>query len=196
VGTRQDVFSEIYERNAWNGAHGVGAGPGSSPVATERIAMTLPVWCEELEVRSVVDAGCGDGLWQPTLPGYYGVDIVPDVIERCKERFPWRRYEVLDFVSQVLPSCNAVLCRDALQHLPLADCEQALNNFREAGATVLFASSHRGHANRDIAAGDWYPVNLEAPPFSLGEPLRELPDNLWPGGPSPWPGKVFGAWSL
>lgn len=158
--------------------------------------MTLPVWCEELEVRSVVDAGCGDGLWQPTLPGYYGVDIVPDVIERCKERFPWRRYEVLDFVSRPLPPCNAVLCRDALQHLSLYDCLQALDNFRAADATILFASSHRSYANANIKTGEWYPVNLEAPPFSLGEPLREMADNVWPNGPSPWPDKVFAAWSL
>lgn len=137
-------------------------------------------------------------MWQPTLPGYYGIDIVPAVIEACQERFPWRRYIVGDFVEDELPPCDAVLCRDALQHLSLFDCYKALRNFAKAGARVLFASSHRGYANRDIDSGDWFAINLEAPPFALPQtdPVLEVADDRWPDGPSPWPTKVFAAWSL
>ncbi len=155
----------------------------------------LPLWCEELGVRAVTDAGCGDGMWQPTLPGYHGVDVVPAVVSRCIERFPYRRYRLMDFVTDELPPCDAVLCRDALQHLSLADCYTALANFKRAGARFLFANSHRGNANADVPTGGWFPINLEAPPFAFPAPVREVPDGMWDGGEK-WPGKVFGAWEL
>lgn len=193
---RAHVFDEIYRENRWNGVHGVGSGPGSSPAATERLAEALGIWINRYGILSVIDAGCGDGRWQPNLPGYVGIDIVPDVIERNRAARPDRTYEVGDFVTDELPACDAVLCRDALQHLSLEDGIAALANFALAGARFIFASSHRDHYNREIAAGDWFPVNLETSPYGLGDPLKFVPDNVWPDGPSPWPDKIFGVWTL
>jgi hypothetical protein len=193
---RQAIFERIYAENGWNGERGVGAGPGSMPEATVEIAAALPEWCEMLGVRAVCDAGCGDGMWQPTLPGYHGVDIVPSVVQACRERFPWRRYTVADFVTADLPPLDAVLCRDALQHLSFDDGLAAIANFRRNGARVLFSSSHAGYTNTNVQTGGWFPVNLEAFPFDLGEPILGVPDTRWAGRAHPWESKIFGAWLL
>lgn len=134
-------------------------------------------------------------MWQPTLPGYRAVDVVEDVVQRCKERFPWRRYQVLDFVEEKLPPCDAVLCRDALQHLSYMDVWSALVNFQRAGAKYLFTNSHRHDQNVDVETGGWFPINLEAEPFAFPAPVLEVPDGMWDSGEK-WVGKIFGAWEL
>jgi len=94
-----------------------------------------------------------------------------------------------------LPRTGAVFCRDALQHLSLADGLAALQNFRRSGAKWLIASSHQGEVNGDVPSGGWYPSNLEAAPFWLGKPARTLFDGRWEGQDR-YPHKIIGAWEL
>jgi hypothetical protein len=102
---------------------------------------------------------------------------------------------VADICADELPRCEAVLVRDALQHLSLRDGLTALQNFRRTGAKWLLASSHGGEENTDITSGGWYPCNLEAAPFWLGEPRWSIPDGTWDSGVR-FPTKSFGLWEL
>jgi SAM-dependent methyltransferase len=191
---RFSAFSAIYRENKWRGTE-TKSGPGSGAEATAALAEWLPKVCADLGITSVLDAGCGEGTWQPHLPGYIGVDIVAEALTVARSRHPDRFYGLLDICSDVLPRADAVLCRDALQHLPLADAQAAIENFRRMGARYLIASSHQGEANKNVRPGAWYPCNLQAPPFDFGAPLTELFDGHWEGVDF-WPTKVIGAWAL
>jgi SAM-dependent methyltransferase len=191
---RSVVFSRIYRGNRWNGSDSH-SGPGSSLVATRVLREVLPKILVDLGITSVCDAGCGDGAWMPDLPGYVGIDVAPEAIRLARRRHPGRDYRVLDFVTEQPPARDAVICRDALQHLPLEDGLAALDNFRRSGARYLLANTHRGGFNVDIRAGRWYEIDLEAPPFDLAPPITTLADGLWPDGVR-YPQKVFGVWSL
>jgi len=191
---RSQAFSRIYRANAWNGRE-TRSGPGSGTEATAALAEWLPAICDQYGIGSVLDAGCGEGTWQPELPGYVGVDIVREALAVARRKHPERTYGLVDICRDILPEAEAVLCRDALQHLSLADGQAAISNFRRMGAKYLIASSHQGETNRDITSGGWYPSNLEAAPFWMGEPLEVLFDGHWEGVDR-YPQKVMGLWTL
>lgn len=188
-------FNTIYETNEWNGKDGTRSGPGSSLEATEILRRTLPDLLSELGIGTVLDAGCGDALWQPELPGYIGIDISSVAVGRARRRHPERDFRTLDMCTDELPRCDAIICRDALQHLSLVDGLTALQNFRRSGAKWLLANTHRGGKNVDVPSGGWFEIDLEAGPFWLGEPVREIPDGAWKGQ-NRYPNKVFGIWEL
>lgn len=189
-------FARIYDVNEWQGRGGVRAGPGSSLAATEELARSLPKIIEDMSISSVLDAGCGDGQWMPDLPGYLGVDIVQRAVKTSQKRYPEREYQVLDICIDDLPYREAIICRDALQHLSLVDGLSALNNFRRSGAKYLLANTHRDGDNVDITSGEFYEDDLEAAPFWLGSPILEMFDGRWEGNAHRYPGKVFGVWEL
>ncbi len=78
-GHRQRVFAGIYSQNLWGHAESV-SGAGSSLTATERARRELPAIWQQYQVRSLLDAPCGDFHWMQTiahqLDRYVGVDIV------------------------------------------------------------------------------------------------------------------------
>lgn len=193
AGRRRSAFGGIWRRNAWNGKE-TPAGPGSSQAATKALQDWLPSVLAEFNITSVLDAGCAEAYWLPDLPGYVGMDIVPEAVKAAMQRWPDRTFILGDVVTDTLLATDAILCRDVLQHLPLADGVAALENFRRS-ARYLIASTHDGERNVDIRPGRWYPVNMMAEPFDLGEPLRSLPDGVWSTGVR-YPNKRIGLWDL
>lgn len=175
---RAAIFENIYRHRIW-GSEVAGAGAGSEPDTAELLAEELPRILEELGATSVLDAGCGDGMWQPDLPGYIGVDIAPSAIRDARHRHPDRDYRIADIVVDVLPRTDVVLCRDTLMHLGLDEACAAIENFRRTGARWLVATSYPAGENREVPPGGYYHSNLEAPPFELGEPQRRIEDSAW-----------------
>ena len=115
-------------------------------------------------------------------------------IAQAKRNHPERDYRVADICTDRLPRCDAVLCRDAFQHLSIPDGLAALANFRRTGARWLLASTHLD-VNEGAETGGYYPANLTAAPFDLGLPERLWPDGSWDRGVV-FPRKYFGAWRL
>jgi SAM-dependent methyltransferase len=159
------VFDRIYRENLWNGVESR-SGPGSGPVATRRVALALRSLVDNGEIASVLDVGCGDGYWMPDLPGYVGYDASREAIRMSRRRHPDRRY------TNVWPTgtFDLVICRDVMQHLPLADGVELLARIRATGSRLLLASTYVGGDNIDIAAGEAYSPDLTAEPFGLPEP--------------------------
>jgi hypothetical protein len=192
---RVNVFEQIYTHNAWQSSESH-SGPGSTLERTEILRHELPSMLARLGVRTLVDAPCGDCNWRQhtaiDLDAYIGVDIVPALIEENRRRFPYSnwKFELADLVEDELPRGDAVLCRDALIHLSLADILRALSNIRRSGAKYLLATSHETiSANTDITTGGWRSVNLTLPPFNLPPPLDRIIEN-------PQTGKILGIWML
>jgi SAM-dependent methyltransferase len=191
---RGPVFESIYRRNSWSGTE-TRSGPGSTLGATERLQRILPELMQGLGARSILDASCGEGYWMPELPGYVGVDISMTALLAAKERHPDRRYLRQDICTDELPMVDLVFCRDALQHLSLAEGLVALRNFRLTGATWFMCSTHEGGLNVDISAGGYYEPDMQAPPFSLGTPWMMVEDGFW-NDCEPYPNKYMGMWTF
>ena len=192
------TFSRIYQRNAWNGTE-TRSGPGSGSAATARLRRQLLELVAELGVASVTDAACGEGFWQPELPGYIGLDVAPEALATAQERHPERDYRLRDLVRQGLPGpADLVLCRDAMQHMSLRDGRAVLRAIRDSGSTWLLASTYVGQANRNVATGGFYCPNLEAEPFALAPAERLYHDgyDYSEGVTLRDPVKMLGLWRL
>ena len=189
------IFEQIYQHNSWQSAESR-SGPGSPRERTKALRRELPKVLSRLGVRTLVDAPCGDCNWRQhieiDLDAYIGVDIVPALIEDNRRRyqdFNWK-FEVMDLIKDPLPTGDAVLCRDALIHLSLADIGRALSNIRRSGAKYLLATSHEAiSVNTDITTGGWRSVNLMLAPFNLSAPLERIVENAQTG-------KILGVWAL
>jgi SAM-dependent methyltransferase len=194
---RRRVFTTIYAENGWR-CEESRSGPGSTWERTRHLVEVLPALLRELGARSLLDAPCGDFHWMSRVAladvAYVGVDIVPAMIEANRARFgtTGRRFEVADLVRDPLPRADAILCRECLVHLALADAMAALANFRRTGARWLIATTFPAtETNGEVATGWWRPLNLERPPFALPPAARLVSERL-----PEWPDKALGVWAL
>jgi len=105
---------------------------------------------------------------------YHGIDVVESVIDSLKIKFRneenWK-FSLNDITKQRLPSnYDLIISRDALQHLPLDLCVDTLKAFASAtGSRYLLIGSYLDSKtpNKNIDIGDYFPINLKLPPFSL-----------------------------
>ncbi|MEJ8571247.1 class I SAM-dependent methyltransferase [Microbaculum marinum] len=176
-------------------------GRGSTLEVTEHLRAELPKLLQDLEIKRLLDAPCGDLNWitRTDLSGleeYVGIDVSEEMLEHGANRefepeeFSPKLYEfaLVDLVSEPVPSADAVLCRDFLQHLPAETVLAVLRNFASHDVTWLIATSHEVGENTDIdRPGDFRRLNLLESPFSFPEPERVIQD-------PPGSGRILGAW--
>ncbi len=196
---RRKVFSRIHDAMAWGPCESR-SGPGSTRARAASFLPDLSTLIRRLQVITLLDAPCGDFNWAGPLADavehYIGVDIVPALIatNRASHASPRRTFLCRDIVRQHLPAADLVICRDALVHLTTAEIFAALANLRRTGAKYLIATTFVGdRANEEIATGEWRPLNLQRPPFSLPAPFELVDERC------PHPGmedKRFGVWRL
>ncbi|MEA2886734.1 MAG: hypothetical protein QOD11_1094, partial [Bradyrhizobium sp.] len=143
-------FQRIHDRNLWGAAESV-SGLGSEIDATAVLRNELPRLLAKLGVRSLLDAPCGDAGWinRSSLAVHYvGIDIVPGLVGQLQAAAAAGDirgdYHLADITVDLLPRCDAILCRDCLVHLSFANIERALGNFRRSGATWLIATTFPG----------------------------------------------------
>lgn len=197
----KSAFTRAYVLNLWEDPESR-SGPGSTLARTAALREQIPPLFAELGVRSVLDVGCGDFNWFRTLDlgpiDYTGVDVVTELVEENRRRYggPGRRFLSLEISSKVPPRVDLAFCRDCWVHLPNAQVQAAIRNLRACGAGYLLATTFPGRTeNPDIPLGDWRPIDLAAPPFSLGAPLRLLSEgrSVEDGA---YADKAMGLWKL
>lgn len=188
------VFSAIYRSNGWDETE-TRSGPGSTLARAETFRGELERVLGELQVRSLLDVGCGDFNWMRALAvplqRYVGVDVVPELVADLERRHGsgLRQFLCLNAVRDQLPHCDAAICRDCLVHLRHQDVLALLANIRRSGARFLIATTFPDlDANADVETGGWRPLNLELDPFLLPLPMRIVHE----GGT----GKALGVWAL
>jgi hypothetical protein len=198
----QQRFRRIHDTNLW-GAPASASGLGSRLDATAVLRTELPRLSQQLGVTSLLDAPCGDAGWisQADLGvRYVGVDIVPSLIEGLQGRAAAGaikgQYHLADITADLLPRCDAILCRDCLVHLSFANIARAVENFRNSGAVWLIATTFpEWQSNADCEDGDWRALNFERSPFNWGPPLELLNENCQEAGGG-WRDKSLGVWRL
>ena len=97
---------------------------------------------------------------------------------------------VADIVNDPLPICDAILCRDFLQHLPTEMAMAVLRRFRRSGSRWLLATTFDAQQNLDIKeSGGFRPFNLEIKPVNMVAASKIIDGD---GGI----GRYLGVWSL
>lgn len=194
---RADIFGQIWRQNAWK-VEETRSGRFATLDSTAALRAALPGLLSALGVRTLADAGCGDLHWlagaTPALAFYFGFDIVPEAVEHLATTFadrPNHFFRRADIVTDPLPACDAILCRDVLSHLPQAHAVAALRRFKASGSRLLIATTHTGSGkNPWISVGGWYPIDMTAPPFGLPPPRLLLDEKV-----GAW-GKALGVWAM
>ena len=76
-----------------------------------------------------------------------------------------------------MPDADVWMCRDCLFHFSDRNIWRALQNFLQSDINYLLTTTFpESTENRNIATGDFRPLNLELPPFSFPSPIAQLDD--------------------
>jgi SAM-dependent methyltransferase len=176
------TFNGIYSRGDWaKDPEGKGtSGSGSTLDVTREYRAYIEEFIKKHQVKSVVDAGCGDWEFSSATnwnhARYLGVDISTDVIDLVKKKY---QKEGVSFmvgdVTGSLPSADLLLCKDVLQHLPNELIIRFIrNNLKKGKYKWAIITNDRGGNNGDIKAGEYRMIDLTAPPFNVKD-LIDLP---------------------
>lgn len=141
-------------------------GDSRTRVATEREFQRLGRFVRtyldflEVEVRTVLDLGCGVGHWKRVarkhFPSarYRGVEVSAYL---CREH-GWERGSIVDFAGA---PADLVVCHGVLQYLPAQDARRAIKNLgRLTGGAlyleVLTREDWDENVDRSVTDGDVY----------------------------------------
>lgn len=195
-GTPGEVFSEIHRRNIWGYQETV-SGSGSTLQYTEGLRQSLPGLIGELGVRTLLDLPCGDLHWMSRIElpieHYIGCDIVPELVELARSKYsrPDREFRTVDLCNDPLPDADLLLCRDCLIHLSEEMNLRALANIVRSNIKYVLITTYPDGKNRSIRNGDWFTINLCAPPYNLPPPLRAIDDWV-----PPYTRRQIGLWEV
>lgn len=184
--SRSAAFVAIYKLRYWGKGKGEDSvsGSGSNLDATRLVRPALEQLVRELDLRSILDAPCGDLFWIREVnlgtAKYTGADIVPPLIKANQKQYPDRRFVVLDLVTDRIEPFDLILCRDCMVHLPCADVARALANISASGSKYLLATTFPDvQENTDLERpGQWRAINLQRPPFNLPPPERMINEGV------------------
>lgn len=203
-----EVFKHIYETNKWGNKESR-SGAGSTLRNSKSVREFLekianPKLCVEIlgeEVHNILDAPCGDFHWMKEVNlrelEYYGVDIVPEIIQSCQTLYtsesPLRSFFTLDICSdQLARPYDLIFCRDCLIHLPINDIKATLSNFKSSQSKFFVTTFYNGvSGNHNTRRGGWNAINLEEFPFNFPSPIFQFQDNN-----TPTHRKCMGIWDL
>lgn len=188
-------FTEIYNNHSWAGGEETRSGSGSTLNSTQNTVPLLQNFISNYRIRTLVDVGCGDGLWIlkiiPLLRRYQGHDIVAELIEKNKIRAKERglrgvSYSVLNPVHEIPEKADAILFRDVAIHLPNELIIKSFSNFVASGSKYLITTNFPNEPetskfyerlNGPVRIGKYRRVDYSKEPFLLPDPIFRIQDN-------------------
>lgn len=176
----EDQFTNIYNSAVWGrNNEGMGSsGEGSKMSTTEPYRAYLQSFLHNMNIKSVVDAGCGDWEFSQSIDwdgvDYKGYDIVKIVVERNQAKFtqPNIQFIYANFLDTDLPAADLLVCKDVLQHLSNEDIQAFLPQLSKYNYCLITNDVDMRTAtskNEPVGRGlDTYRVlDLTMPPFNV-----------------------------
>jgi hypothetical protein len=195
------IFTRVYRTHRFGGKKSA-SGPGSDLAQTEAIRQALPALIKEFNIKTMLDAPCGDFYWMRNtrldIKKYIGVDIVAEITRQNSNKYGGKNIEFrkLNIVKDKLPKTDMILCRDCLVHFSSKDIFATVKNFKRSGSTYLFATTFTQHfSNVDILTGGWRPLNLQSPPFNFPNPIKLIYESCTEEGDK-YRDKCLGLWEI
>lgn len=176
----QDIFTDIYKENKWNG----GSGPGSTTEFCKPLLKFMREYVAHNQISSICDLGCGDLQWMPELLKgaeiqYTGIDCVAHLIESHKKRYTAAYYnfmcrDISEMNCVEIPQADLYVMKDVLQHWPSDTIAGFLRRFFQCKPTAHFIAincNQQKSFERKLDAqynfaplhGKYYPLRLFQP---------------------------------
>lgn len=177
---RKQIFTEYFNNNSWKGKESV-SGPGSDYEQVKYLIPELEILLEDLKIKSMLDAPCGDFNWMRKIDlssiNYIGADIVEGVIDRNNKKYKSKniKFTTMDIVTDTLPCVDLIMVRDCFVHLPNEDIIQSLNNIKNSGSKYLLTTNFfwkHFPNNKNISVGGWRRIDFTQKPFNFPYPDR------------------------
>lgn len=173
-------LKRVFEDKDWSeGGRHPKSGFGSSLSYTENLRRALPVLFETYQIRTFVDAPCGDWAWMQHVDlngiDYTGLDISSSLIAEntAAHAKDGVSFAVADITSDDLPRSDLFLCRDCLFHLKFWLRWEFFRKFEASGSKYLLMTSNSVETNRNITQnGSFRKFNPTKPPFNFPEPIE------------------------
>lgn len=174
-------FTDIYVNKSWVDTrfnnHESLSGDGSTLEYTKNLRDKLPELFKQFNIKSVLDAPCGDLNWMQKVleqcPDivYTGGDIVKFLVDNHNTKFkdnPNVKFVNLDITVDSLPAADLMICRDCLFHLSNEHIKMFFRNFAQSNIKYLLTTSHLVRDNvGDITSGGYRSINLLKAPFDF-----------------------------
>ena len=174
-----EIFTDIYDRKVW----GDGSGGGTADLVAGPFGVVVRHVINRFELNTVVDVGCGDGCsalyWRTPEINYIGVDVVPEMVDYCRERHPDYYFVCMDSTRD-LPAGDLAVCKEMTQHLGDDDLRALLERLKKFPLVLHCSTLIPGDAVP--YTGGCRPVVLSQPPWNLpAERLLEwsFADGRW-----------------
>ena len=191
--SKEYVFTSIWRNNYWGSGESL-SGPGSTLEQTANLREKMPIMFDEIGIKSVFDAPCGDMHWmQHVLKDanftYIGGDIVDELVDVNKNKFSNSKVDFIkfDMTADSFPMADVWLCRAIFYHLSNRDIYLALEQFSASDIKYILTTNcvtDQHHIKSDITTGDWRSLDLTLPPFNFTrESLWEIEDCVPPHPP-------------
>lgn len=200
VTSLEEKFTDIYKSKKWGNKDTL-SGSGSRLDQTKKCIVELPKLLKDYKIKSLLDAPCGDFFWMEKVKlgntKYIGADIVPDIITNNKQyETKNKSFRQLDITKDDLPKVDLILVRDCLVHLTHEDIMNFIDNLSRSDIKYLLTTTFpdRDH-NPKISTGNWRPLNLQIPPFSLPEPIKIINEGCTESG-GIYKDKSLGLWRI
>lgn len=143
----------------------------------------LEILFDDLKIKSIVDVGCSDVVWQSKMNWnnikYTGLDIVKDIVEDNKKKYQNMSFEHKNLIEDECPKADIVMVRNVFLHTTLVGVKKMLKNIKDSGSKYLLASTDITIEENIDTCCTWATRrNLELEPFNLKYCIALIPEIL------------------
>jgi len=176
ISNAKSVFENIYKTCGW----GNGSGPGSTIEYNVDYVGVLKRLFDDLEIKSVVDIGCGDWQFSRHIDfnqiNYTGIDVVEQLIQTNTQLFskPNIHFVCLDIIQnpESVPESDLIILKDVVQHWPTKTIIKILTTVKSKAKYILLVNCcHQNDPLDDINLGEYRPLSHTMYPLQLFCPI-------------------------
>jgi hypothetical protein len=169
------VMTEIYNTWAWRSS--------TSLEKTAALRSHFPSAIQELEIKRIVDYGCGAAEWILALDlsgiEYTGIDIVKPLITSLQQKYTTstRQFKTGNIFSDAPEYADLWLLRDVCCLYPKSDILQLFQRFLDSKSSFIAVTSvDTQRPYKKSVIGSCIQLNMRLSPFHMPEPLTEIED--------------------
>ena len=147
--------------------------------------VAVPLLQKLLPLQSVVDVGCGSGIWldafqRAGVGDYLGLD--GDYIVRATLQIPLERFQAADFTKSFSPGRNfdLAICLEVAEHIPPNVADAFIESLSRAAPVVFFSAAIPGQGGMGHVNEQWpsyWKGKFETQGYVAFDTLRRW---LWP----------------